>query len=100
MTHVLSRHPLGPQLFLEKVDQIATDLRMPDVIGQEQIYLSRLRFVQRYADFQRLLASGNIHGAAEHLIDIITTELVPKAWIAVLLADAGRLLDTGALTVS
>lgn len=87
----------GAQAFVEKVGQIASGLQLPEDLGEQAVYAHRLVFVQRYAEFRKLCIEGDLSLAAEHLIDMFNAEIVPRAWWAVLLADACDLLGTGQL---
>jgi nuclear pore complex protein Nup85 len=76
---------------------MATSLRTSDPLGEGAIFVQRLLFAQRYAEFHKACIEGNLLAAAEHLVEIFADELAPKSWWAVLLTDAAELLTSGEL---
>ncbi|KIY53012.1 hypothetical protein FISHEDRAFT_34385 [Fistulina hepatica ATCC 64428] len=57
------------------------------------IFVQRLSFVVRYADFHRLRTKGELFEAADELVVLLRDEIAPRAWWAVLLCDATELLQ-------
>ncbi|KAI0774773.1 Nup85 nucleoporin-domain-containing protein [Trametes elegans] len=57
------------------------------------VFLHRLMFAVRFAEFHQRRASGDGQGAAADVVAIFREEIAPKAWWAVLLCDALQLLQ-------
>lgn len=60
------------------------------------MFLHRLMFVIRFAEFHQRRASGDGQGAAVDVVAMFREDIVPQAWWAVLLCDAVELLQNGA----
>ncbi|KAF8713566.1 hypothetical protein AX14_012920 [Amanita brunnescens Koide BX004] len=69
----------------------AQQLRTQNV--QQGIFVHRLLFAVRYAQYHELRGQGNLADAAQELISIFYDDLAPKSWWAVLLSDAIELLQ-------
>ncbi|KAI0642447.1 Nup85 nucleoporin-domain-containing protein [Trametes meyenii] len=64
-------------------------------ISAPGVFLHRLMFAVRFAEFHQRRASGDGQGAAFDVVAMFREEIVPKAWWAVLLCDALELLQNG-----
>lgn len=80
---------IAPSLHNIRVDSGST-LRAPAV------FLHRLKFAVRFAEFHQRRANGDGQGAAADVTSMFREGIVPKAWWAVILCDAVDLLQYGA----
>lgn len=75
--------------FAEMVADIAPSLQQLEVqSGPSGIFVHRLVFAVRYAEFHQRRMNNDIQGAALDLIALFTQDLVPKSWWAVVLCDS------------
>ncbi len=89
---------LGTEKFAKYASTIAPtvqQLRTQNV--QQGIFVHRLLFAVRYAQFHEFRSQGNLADAAQELVSIFYDDLAPKSWWAVLLNDSIELLQNGAL---
>lgn len=103
-----TRHPInfimliinfgtGPEHFARSVATVAPalhDLRSayPTVNG---VFIHRLTFAVRYAEFHRQRLDGDLQDAALDLVALFQEEIAPRGWWGVLLLDATELLKAG-----
>ncbi|KAJ8482613.1 hypothetical protein ONZ51_g5233 [Trametes cubensis] len=59
------------------------------------VFLHRLMFAVRFAEFHQRRASGDGQGAAFDVVTMFREDIAPKSWWAVLLCDALELLQNG-----
>jgi nuclear pore complex protein Nup85 len=88
-------HP-GPEQFTRHVAGIAPSLqalRMQS--GAQGIFIHRLMFAVRYAEFHQRLSNRDLQDAAWDLVSMFQDGLAPKSWWAILLCDSQQLLQHG-----
>jgi nuclear pore complex protein Nup85 len=88
--------PPGPEQFTRYVAGIAPSLqalRMQS--GAQGIFIHRLMFAVRYAEFHQRLANRDLQDAAWDLVSMFQDGIAPKSWWGVLLCDAQQLLQYG-----
>ncbi|KAI0630839.1 Nup85 nucleoporin-domain-containing protein [Trametes polyzona] len=90
----------GPAPFAQLVANIAPSLQSlrtdtGATIAAPGVFLHRLMFAIRFAEFHQRRASGDGQGAALDAVAMFREEIVPEAWWAVLLCDALELLQDG-----
>ncbi|KAG2142873.1 Nup85 nucleoporin-domain-containing protein [Suillus bovinus] len=84
----------GPDQFIRYVASIAPSLqtlRMQP--GAQGIFIHRLMFAVRYAEFHQRLGNQDLQDAAWDLVSMFQDRFSPKSWWAVLLYDSQRLLQ-------
>jgi nuclear pore complex protein Nup85 len=84
----------GPEQFTRYVAGIAPSLqalRMQS--GAQGIFIHRLMFAVRYAEFHQRLGNQDLQDAAWDLVSMFQDGLTPKSWWAVLLCDSRQLLQ-------
>ncbi|KAJ8594775.1 hypothetical protein M405DRAFT_857859 [Rhizopogon salebrosus TDB-379] len=84
----------GPEQFTRYVAGIAPSLqalRMQS--GAQGIFIHRLMFAVRYAEFHQRLANRDLQDAAWDLVSMFQDGIAPKSWWGVLLCDAQQLLQ-------
>ncbi|KAG2355971.1 Nup85 nucleoporin-domain-containing protein [Suillus spraguei] len=84
----------GPEQFTRYVAGIAPSLqalRMQS--GAQGIFIHRLMFAVRYAEFHQRLGNQDLQDAAWDLVSMFQDGLTPKSWWAVLLCDSQQLLQ-------
>ncbi|KAG1899467.1 Nup85 nucleoporin-domain-containing protein [Suillus fuscotomentosus] len=84
----------GPAQFIRYVAGIAPSLqalRMQS--GAQGIFVHRLMFAVRYAEFHQRLGNQDLQDAAWDLVSMLQDGLSPKSWWAVLLCDSQQLLQ-------
>lgn len=87
----------GPENFAKHTSTIAPTVQQLRTQSSPQgVFLHRLLFVVRYAQFHELRKQGRSHDAALELVSMFYDDLAPKQWWAVLLSDAIELLQNGA----
>lgn len=69
-------------------DKRADPLAQMAAEGQSAIYSSGLVFLARYRDFHRLCSQGAVRPAAVLLVELLTSNIAPEPFRAVLLVDA------------
>lgn len=62
-----------------------------DAFGRPTVYGSRLRFLAGYAQFHNWVQQGEKREAAQTLVRMLNTEVVPKSWWGVVLLDAAHM---------
>ena len=90
MTHPLS----GPAHFARYVADIAPSLqalRMQP--GSPGVFIHRLMFAVRYAEFQQRRINQELQEAAVDLVAMFHEDIAPKSWWGILLCDAVDLLQ-------
>ncbi|KAI9062477.1 hypothetical protein FKP32DRAFT_1686414 [Trametes sanguinea] len=90
----------GPEQFARLVASIAPSLHALRTdagtkIPAPGVFLHRLMFAVRFAEFRQRRASGDGQGAALDAISMFREDIAPKSWWAVLLCDALDLLRDG-----
>jgi nuclear pore complex protein Nup85 len=80
---------LGPITFAHLVADIAPSLQSLSVSSDGRtIFLHRLMFAVRYAEFHQRRLSEDIPGAAVDLTAMFEEDIVPKSWWAIVLCDS------------
>jgi hypothetical protein len=86
----------GPAVYVKYISEIVPSL---DVLkaqaGSQGIFIHRLMFAIRYADFHRRLMQEDRQEAAQELVTLLRDEIAPKSWWGLLLCDAVPLLESG-----
>lgn len=88
----------GSKQFVKYVSEIAPlaqEFRAAP--GPQGIFVQRLTFAVRYADFHRRNMQGDTENAALDLISIFEEDLAPRAWWGALLYDLIPFFQYGAL---
>lgn len=88
--------PSGPEQFTRHVAGIAPSLqalRMQS--GAHGIFIHRLMFAVRYAEFHQRLFNRDLQDAAWDLISMFQDGIAPKSWWGVILWDAQQLIQYG-----
>lgn len=88
----------GSEQFTRYVAGIAPSLqalRMQS--GAQGIFIHRLMFAVRYAEFHQRLGNRDLQDAAWDLISMFQDGIAPKSWWGILLCDAQQLLQHGSL---
>ncbi|KAI0832142.1 Nup85 nucleoporin-domain-containing protein [Trametes gibbosa] len=90
----------GPEQFAQLVANVAPSLQTLRTdsganIAAPGVFLHRLMFAIRFAEFHQRRTSGDSQGAALDVVSMFREEIVPQAWWAVLLCDALELLQNG-----
>lgn len=89
---------IGPLRFVPLVSDIAPLLReLKKDAGPHGIFVQRLEFAIRYAEFHQHNFQGDTENAASALMSIFEENLSPRSWWAVLLNDAIPFLQDGSL---
>lgn len=87
---------LGPSRYVPRVAEIAPSLEeLRSEPGPHGIFVHRLVFAVRYADFHQRKMLGDAENAALDLVSMFEEELAPRAWWGVLLYDATPFLQDG-----
>lgn len=87
----------GPEHFARSMVAVAPSLHelrsaYPTVNG---VFIHRLTFAVRYAEFHRQRLDGDLQDAALDLVALFQEEIAPRGWWGVLLLDATELLKAG-----
>jgi nuclear pore complex protein Nup85 len=93
MHFFLADLPLGPTPFARYMSDIAPSLqtlRMQP--GSPGVFIHRLMFAVRYAEFQRRRMNMDLQDAAQDLVAMLHEDIAPKSWWGILLCDAVDLL--------
>lgn len=86
----------GPEQYTRYVLDIAPSLQaLRANAGAHNIFIHRLIFAVRYAEFHQRLLNLDLQDAAWDLVTIFQEEIAPKSWWGVLLCDAVQLLQYG-----
>jgi nuclear pore complex protein Nup85 len=84
----------GPEQFTRYVAGIAPSLQALRMhSGAQGIFIHRLMFAVRYAEFHQRLGNQDLQDAAWDLVSMFQDGLTPKSWWAVLLCDSRQLLQ-------
>lgn len=89
---------LGSTRFVPYAAEIAPalqELRLEP--GASGVFIQRLMFAVRYAEFQQRNLQGDAENAALDLISLFEEEIAPRSWWGVLLHDITPFLQDGAL---
>lgn len=87
---------LGPLRYVSLVSDIAPLLReLKKDAGPHGVFVQRLEFAIRYAEFHQHNNLADTENAASALMSIFEENLSPRSWWAVLLNDAIPLLQDG-----
>ena len=89
---------LGPADFARLVANIAPSLQT--LRAQQEsitsgVFVYRLMFAVRLAEFHQRRLNGELHEAAFDVVSMLRDDIAPKAWWAVVLFDAIELLQDG-----
>ncbi|KAF7969294.1 hypothetical protein HWV62_22433 [Athelia sp. TMB] len=91
----------GPVHFARYVAAIAPSLQaLRAQPGSPGVFVYRLMFAVRYAEFQRKCMQQDVEEAALDLVNMLQDDIAPKSWWAVLLCDAVTLLQNPVLLFS
>lgn len=90
---------LGPANFARLVANIAPSLQT--LRAQQEsiasgVFVYRLMFAVRFAEFHQRRLNGEWHDAAYDVVAMLREDIAPKGWWAVVLSDAVELLQHGA----
>ncbi|KAG9309470.1 Nup85 nucleoporin-domain-containing protein [Chiua virens] len=84
----------GPEQYTRYVLDIAPSLQaLRANAGTHGVFIHRLIFAVRYAEFHQRLLNRDLQDAAWDLVTIFQEEIAPKSWWGVLLCDAVQLLQ-------
>ncbi|KAF7770639.1 hypothetical protein Agabi119p4_6613 [Agaricus bisporus var. burnettii] len=84
----------GPQSFVNQATAISSTIQELYNRGPSHwVFYHRFMFVTSYAKFQEAIVNKNYASAAKSLVTIISEEVAPRAWGAILLNDAIPLLQ-------
>ncbi|KAH7905644.1 nucleoporin Nup85-like protein [Hygrophoropsis aurantiaca] len=84
----------GPEQFTYYVASIAPSLQaVRTQPGAQGIFIHRLVFAVRYAEFHQRLQNQDLYDAAWDLITMFQEDLVPKSWWGAILCEAAGLLQ-------
>ncbi|KAH9924587.1 Nup85 nucleoporin-domain-containing protein [Amylocystis lapponica] len=85
----------GPEKYARLVANIAPSLQaLRKGGGAYGVFLYRLQFAVRFAEFHQWRIRGDLQDAAFHLVAMFREDVAPKAWWAVMLSCAVELLQT------
>ena len=87
---------LGPVSFASMIANIAPTLQsLRSQAGDDLngVFIHRLRFAVRSAEFHQRKLTGELEDAALDVIEIFQEEIAPSSWWAVILCDALDLLQ-------
>lgn len=90
----------GPEKFSHQVASIAPSLhalRAESAPALNGVYVYRLIFAVRLAEYHQRKMSGELQDASFDLVTMFKEGIAPKGWWAVLLYDAIDLLNNGEL---
>ena len=82
----------GPAEFARLVANIAPSLTSLRAQPADGVFLYRLMFAVRFAEFHQRRLSGDVQHAALDIVSILRDDIAPKSWWAVALFDAVDLL--------
>ncbi|KAH0836428.1 Nup85 nucleoporin-domain-containing protein [Lanmaoa asiatica] len=86
----------GPEQYTRYVLDIAPSLQaLRTNAGEHGVFIHRLIFAVRYAEFHQRLLNQDLQDAAWDLVTIFQEEIAPKSWWGLLLCDAVQLLQHG-----
>lgn len=90
--------PRGPANFARLVANIAPSLqtlRAQQESISSGVFVYRLMFAVRLAEFHQRRLSGELHEAAYDIVAMLRDDVAPKAWWAVVLSESVELLQNG-----
>ncbi|KAL6299538.1 Nup85 nucleoporin-domain-containing protein [Sparassis latifolia] len=86
----------GPEKFARHVAGIAPSLQVLRAeVGANSVFVYRLLFAVRLAEFHQRRINGDLEEAAADLVAMLREDIAPKSWWAVLLSNAVELLLYG-----
>ncbi|TFY65205.1 hypothetical protein EVG20_g5686 [Dentipellis fragilis] len=86
----------GPEPFARSVATVAPSLQsLRSHPGANGVFVHRLVFAVRYAEFHQRRLSGDLQEAALDLVAMFQEEIAPESWWGVLICDAVELLKNG-----
>lgn len=89
-------HLLGPNQFVSQASAISGTMQELYTKGTSHwVFYHRFMFVAQYAQLHEALANMNYAAAAKAVVSIISEELAPRAWGAVVLSDSIPLIRFG-----
>lgn len=84
----------GPEQYTKFVSSIAPSLQaLRTNSAAHGVFIYRLMFAVRYAEFHQRLLNRDLQDAAWDLVSMFQEDMAPKSWWAVLLCDAVELLQ-------
>ncbi|KAF8842387.1 hypothetical protein BDN67DRAFT_899400 [Paxillus ammoniavirescens] len=86
-------HAAGPEQYARYVLDIAPSLQALRANSARGVFIHRLMFAVRYAEFHQRLLNGDLQDAAWDLVTMFQDEIAPKSWWGILLHDAVQLLQ-------
>lgn len=101
MDWIFLTNPLsGPEHFARYVADIAPSLQaLRTQPGFPGVFIHRLMFAVRYAEFHQQRLNQDLSEAALSLVAMFHDDIAPKSWWAVLLNDAIQLLHSKQLYI-
>ena len=90
----------GPARFAHLIANIAPSLRSFPKNAENAVFIYRLQFAVRFAEFHYRRLQGDLQNAAVDLVSMLRDDIAPKSWWAVVLWDAVELLQNGKQTTS
>ncbi|KAI0048718.1 hypothetical protein FA95DRAFT_1594946 [Auriscalpium vulgare] len=96
---ILSEYVLhGPEDFSRSVSTVAPALQeLRAHPGASGVFVHRLMFAVRYAEFHKRRLGGDLPEAATDVLAMLSEEIAPRSWWGVLLCDAVELLRADGL---
>ncbi|KAH7885796.1 Nup85 nucleoporin-domain-containing protein, partial [Phlebopus sp. FC_14] len=86
----------GPEQYTKYILGVAPSLQVLRATpGAQGVFIHRLMFAVRYAEFHHRLLNRDLQDAAWDLVSMFQEDLAPKSWWGVLLCDAIPLLQYG-----
>lgn len=87
----------GPSQFVTVLSGIASSLQeLRSEPGPQGIFVHRLLFAIRYAEFHQRNLIGETENAALDLVSMFEEDLAPRSWWGVLLHDVTPFIQNGA----
>jgi nuclear pore complex protein Nup85 len=93
---IFSEPKSGPAIFARHAADIALSLQeLHAQPGSRGIFIHRLTFAVKYAQFHHLRMKSELEDAASDLVAMFHDDIAPKSWWGVLLSDSVELLQCG-----
>ncbi len=87
---------LGPLRYVQLIADVTPSLQeLRTEIGPRGVFMHRMMFAVRYAEFHQRNLQGDRENAALDLISLFEEELAPRSWWGVILHDAIPFLQSG-----
>ena len=86
----------GPSQYISYVSDMAQDIQeLRAETGLHGVFVHRLMFAVRFAEYHRRRVQGDFEHAALDLMSMFEEDLAPRSWWGVLLNDATAFLQDG-----